>query len=57
MLVKIMAPESWMGQIERYGPWASCIEKKNLLLQNHQANFNQTWYKASLGEGNSKLFK
>ena len=23
----------------------------HLLLQNHQANFNQTWHKASLGEG------
>ena len=30
---------------------------KNLLLQNHCANFNQTWYKASLGEGNLILFK
>ena len=27
------------------------------LLQNHRANFNQTWHKASLGEGNSSLFK
>jgi hypothetical protein len=27
------------------------IEKKNL-LQNQQANFNQTWYKSSLGKGN-----
>jgi hypothetical protein len=23
---------------------------KNLLLQNHWANFNQTWHKSSLGE-------
>ena len=33
---------------------------KNLekyLLQNQQANFNQTWYKSSLVKGNSKLFK
>ena len=29
----------------------------NLLLQNHWAYFNQTWHKASLGEGNSCLFK
>ena len=29
---------------------------KNLLLQNHWANFNQTWHKASLGEGDSSLF-
>jgi hypothetical protein len=26
------------------------------LLQNQQANFNQTWYKSSLGNGNSELF-
>ena len=31
--------------------------KKNLLLQNHQANFNQTYHKASLGKGDSSLFK
>jgi hypothetical protein len=30
---------------------------KNLLLQNHWANFNQTLHKSSLGEGNSSLFK
>ena len=29
----------------------------HLLLQNHCANFNQTWHKASLGEGDSSLFK
>jgi hypothetical protein len=28
-----------------------------LLLQNHWANFNQTWHKSSLGEGDSKIFK
>ena len=28
-----------------------------LLLNNHWANFNQTWYKASLSEGNSNMFK
>jgi hypothetical protein len=32
------------------------ILKKNL-LQNQLANFNQTWYKSSLGKGNPKLFK
>ena len=31
--------------------------KKNLLLQNQQVKFNQTWYKLSLGEGDSSLFK
>jgi hypothetical protein len=31
--------------------------EKNFLLQNQNANFNQTWYKLSLGKGNSKLFK
>jgi hypothetical protein len=30
---------------------------KNLLLQNEQANFNESWYKSSLGNGGSKLFK
>jgi hypothetical protein len=25
------------------------------LLQNHQANFNQTWHKSYLGEGDSKI--
>ena len=30
---------------------------KYLLLQNHWPNFNQTWHKASLGEGDSSLFK
>ena len=29
----------------------------NLLFQNHWANFNQTWHKASLGEGDLSLFK
>ena len=29
----------------------------HLLLQNYWANFNQTWHKASLGEGDSSLFK
>ena len=28
-----------------------------LLLKNHWANLNQTWHKASLGEGDSSLFK
>jgi hypothetical protein len=27
------------------------------LLQNQPAKFNQTWYKSSLGEGDSILFK
>jgi hypothetical protein len=27
------------------------------LLQNQQANFNQTWYKSSLGKENLKLYK
>ena len=29
----------------------------HLLLQNHWANFSQTWQKASLGEGNSNFLK
>jgi hypothetical protein len=31
--------------------------EKNLLLQNQQAKFNQTWYKLCWGHGNYKLFK
>jgi hypothetical protein len=27
------------------------------LLQNHRANFNQTWHKSSFGRGDSSLFK
>ena len=39
-------------------PMSNTLTKfKNLLLQNHWANFNQTWHKASLGEGDSSLFK
>ena len=30
---------------------------KNIPPYNHWANFSQTWHKASLGEGNSSLFK
>ena len=29
----------------------------HLLLQNHLANFNQTWHKAPLGKGDSSFFK
>jgi len=29
---------------------------KNLLLKNHYANFNQTWHKTCLGDGDSDLF-
>ena len=29
----------------------------HLLLQNHWANLNQTWHKASLGKGDSNFFK
>ena len=29
----------------------------HLLLQNHWPNFNQTWHKASFGEGDFSLFK
>jgi hypothetical protein len=31
------------------------ILKKNLLFQNQQANFNQTWHKSSLGKVNSRF--
>ena len=31
--------------------------KKNLFLQNHRVNLNQTWRKAFLGEGDSSVYK
>ena len=31
--------------------------KGHALFQGEMANFNQTWHKASLGEGNSNLFQ
>ena len=31
------------------------MKLKNLLLQNQAANFNQTWQKASLNDGNSSF--
>ena len=34
-----------------------CWNLINLLVQNHRANFNQTWHKVFLGEGDSSLFK
>ena len=37
--------------------WKYIDEIKNLLLQNHWANFNQTWNKAYLIEGNLGFFK
>ena len=30
---------------------------KNLLLKDHWANFNQTWHKSYLGDGDANLFK
>ena len=33
------------------------MKLKNLLLQNRWANFNQTWHKASLDDGDTSLFK
>jgi hypothetical protein len=31
-----------------------CLYWKKYLLQNQQGNFNQTWYKSSLGKGDSR---
>jgi hypothetical protein len=48
------------GPLERGDNHKKCqngVESfKNLLLQNHRANFNQTWYKSSLGKGDSNFF-
>jgi len=30
---------------------------KQLLFKNHLANFNQTWWETSLGNGDSDMFK
>ena len=42
-------------------PWSFLLSVNfshfQLLLRNHWANFNQTWQKTFLGEGNSSLFK
>ena len=51
--VQIKGPASFQGEIIAKNILTNL---KNLLLQNHWANFNQTWHKASLGEGNSSLF-
>ena len=50
------APALLQGEIiTKY--WKYIDEIKNLLLQNHWANFNQTWNKAYLIEGNLGFFK
>jgi hypothetical protein len=33
------------------------LNQKILFLHNQKVNFNQTWYKSSLGKGNFELFK
>ena len=50
-------PPSSKGRKLRNSENTSIDEFKNSLLQNHRANFNHTWHNASLGEGNSSLFK
>ena len=41
-----------------FSHWCCCkLSHFYLLLQNHWVNFNQTWHKAPLGEGDSSLFK
>ena len=62
--------ETFLAQLSRRLKWAFLIKicllsivvvvnfsHFHLLLQNHWTNFNQTWHKASLGEGDSSLFK
>jgi hypothetical protein len=44
-------------QGEIIGKELKYTKNENLLLQNQQATFNQTWYKLSLGKGNSSLCK
>ena len=40
-----------------YYEWKFNDNCKYYFLHNHHANFNWTWQKASLGEGNSRLIK
>ena len=47
----------FQGEIIRKSRKYTLTKFKNLLLQKRWANFNQTWQKAPLDEGNSSLFK
>jgi hypothetical protein len=51
-----MVPRGWEGSQEGKQFLHDYIGK-NLLEMKHLANFNQTWYKPLLHEGNSSLFK
>ena len=53
-LFKWRAPPFSKGRLLRNSK-NTLTKFKNLLLQNHWAIFNQTWHKASLGEGDSSL--
>jgi hypothetical protein len=52
-----MDPRGWVGATIGKTIFTDVYIEKNLLLQNQLANFNQTWYKSSFGEGNFKLVK
>jgi hypothetical protein len=54
--VQIMVPGGSGGATIRKTIFTYVYIEKSL-LQNQQANFNQTWNKLSLGHGDSKLFK
>ena len=55
--VQMKGPALFQGEIITQIVKNRLTKFKNLLLQNHWANFNQTWHKASVGEGDSCLFK
>jgi hypothetical protein len=46
----------WLGGARIGKTISKCGYIKKNLLQNLQAKFNRTWYKLSLGQGNSSLF-
>ena len=54
--VQMKGPALFQGEIITK-KWKLMTKLKNLLHQNHWAYFNQTWHKASLGKGDSSLFK
>ena len=54
---KIFSSPELKAQVSFSDRLSSVVCLFHLLLQNHLANFNQTWHKVFLGEGDSSLFK
>jgi hypothetical protein len=47
----------WPGLLQRGDNHKNGVGSFQNFLQNHKANFNQTWHKSSLGEGDISLLK